>query len=85
MAVPILQREIMQIGGFDCFPSVFYFLFSEDAWRPFSIFLLPLPPPRAALASQFGLGFLPVREEHASEGMAASSTYHLLPCHSGGH
>lgn len=46
MAVPILQREITQLVGLTGFPSVFYFLFSEDAWRPFSIFLLPLPPPR---------------------------------------
>lgn len=45
---------------------------------------LPLPPPRAARASPFGLGFLHVREEHAAEGGAASSTCRLLLCHSGG-
>lgn len=63
MAVPILQREVKPFGGshwFSCCPFI--------AVRPImhgvllsssSLFL----PPRAALASQFGLGFLRVREK----------------------
>lgn len=82
MAVPILQRGIKQFGGFGV-PIVLYFLFSDNSWC-LSIFLFPLPPPRAALASQFCLGFLHVGEEHASEGGAASSICRLLPCHLAG-
>lgn len=61
MAVPILQREGKQFGGFDWLPFVLSSFSDKHA-------VLPSSSPPGRTGFPIGLGFLRVREEHASEG-----------------
>lgn len=78
---PSCKGKYSDLVGLSGLPSVLPFLSSDNCAVSFQ--LLPpssSPPGRTGFPIRV-LVFLRVREEHASEGGAASSTCRLLPCH----